>query len=139
MLGEEGCSLSPDDRHTKTPRWWAVAPPTPAEAPEAKRRTAARSRGSIILLMVAVSAVLVFAISLLSRIGRQVGETGPTVAAPAPTVPTGNQASTLPSPVPREEETGRTTADGGTPSRGAPGASSVRSRPTSEVFRRPGF
>ena len=128
----------------KTPRWWAVAPPTPAEAPQAKRRTAARSRGSIVLILAVVVGFVVTVLLLFFRIGRQVGGGGPgamSLAASVPVAPASPPPSAAPRP-PADKEPVRATPDAGEtdgslvqPS-GTPG---VRSRPTREVFRKPGF
>jgi hypothetical protein len=79
MLAREGSVSARDDdelaterRPPKTPHWWTVGPTTPAEAPQAKRRKAARSRGTTALIGSAAIAFSVFAGMLLARIGRQV-------------------------------------------------------------------
>jgi hypothetical protein len=113
----------------KTPRWWAVAPPTPAEAPQAKRRTAARSRGSVVLILALVAAFVVTVLLLFFRIGRQVRGGEPVVASLAASI-----APIRPAP-PTDEPVGGTpeAADAGT--KAAPN----KKRPAREVFRKPGF
>lgn len=141
VLDEEGSSLSPDNGHSsKTPRWWAVTPPTPAEAPEAKRRTALRSKSSIILMMAAVAALLFFALSLFSRVGRQVSGTAPAAATPAAPAQVVYGREALLSPgLPWEGRRNQATHDAGALGPGNSGAPSGRPHPSSEVFRKPGF
>jgi predicted anti-sigma-YlaC factor YlaD len=50
----------------------AVAPPTPAEAPHAKRRTAARWRGWIVLMVATAIVFAIFAVLVLLRLRHQV-------------------------------------------------------------------
>ena len=119
-----------DDRHShKTPRWW-ISPPTPAEAPEAKRRTAARWRGSVVLMMVVSTAFVVFALLLLLRVGRQVGAGDPTGAALVASIPEARSIS-LPEPPFLPEA--------GVPSTVPSGHPVIRNPRPTEVFRKPGF
>jgi hypothetical protein len=119
----------------KTPRWWAVAPPTPAEAPQAKRRTAARSRGSVVLILALVAAFVVSVLLLFFRIGRQVRGGEPVVASLAASV-----APIRPAP-PADEPVGGTpeAPDAGGGRKAAPSNSSTKKRPARELFRKPGF
>ncbi len=124
----------------KTPRWWAVAPPTPAEAPQAKRRTAARSRGSIVLLLAVVAAFVVSVLLLLFRVGRQVGGVEPVVASLVGSVPIG--PSTLPRPAATLDAGANAMielADAAAATSGDSGTTVGRRRPAREVFRKPGF
>ena len=119
-----------DDRHShKTPRWW-ISPPTPAEAPEAKRRTAARWRGSVVLMMVVSTAFVVFALLLLLRVGRQVGAGDPTTAVLVASIPEARSIR-LPEPASLPEA--------GVPSAAPSGRSVIRNPRPTEVFRKPGF
>ena len=139
-----------DDRFTpKTPRWWAVAPPTPAEAPQAKRRTAARSRGSTALVFAAAAGFVGAALILLFRVGRQVGGYEPTVDSLAPSEPA------APPPRSLEAETPPVATWGGSASNDTGAASAIADagakvapterkrgpgrRAPREVFRKPGF
>jgi hypothetical protein len=115
----------------KTPRWWAVAPPTPAEAPQAKRRTAARSRGSVVLVLAVVAAFVVSVLLLFFRIGRQVRGGEPVVASLA-----GSVAPIRPAPRAEPVRGGPEVADAAPLASGPP---AVKKRPNREVFRKPGF
>jgi hypothetical protein len=136
-----------DDRSTpKTPRWWAVAPPTPAEAPQAKRRTAARSRGSTALIFAAALGFVGAALILLLRVGRQVGGYEPAVVSLAPSEPAAPPSRPLEAaPVATWGASGPN--DAGAPSAidaGAKGPPTERKRGPGrhaprEVFRKPGF
>src|SRR5579859_2461901 len=140
-----------DDRSTpKTPRWW-VAPPTPAEAPEAKRRTAAKSRGSVALVFAAATGFVLAALVLLYRVGRQVGEprivpvmaTEPVAEPPAAPVSQNLRVITWGA---NDAGTSALALDGGGPSppesaRVAPSPTPTgpsRRRAPREVFRKPG-
>jgi hypothetical protein len=126
-----------DQRHTKTPRWWSVAPPTPAEAPQAKRRTAARSRGSIVLVVAIVGAFVVSVLLLFFRVGRQVRGVEPVVASLVGSVPVSPVHPSVADGGARAVPiAGDDAAPAGVPEAGAAGA---RSRPAREVFRKPGF
>jgi hypothetical protein len=114
----------------KTPRWWSVSPPTPPEAPEAKRRTAARSRGSLVVMLAASIAFVVFALLMLFRVGRQVGAAEPAA---------GVLVSASPVVWPFASAGAPATPEAGVPSRPAPGASTGRNRRPPEVIRKPGF
>jgi hypothetical protein len=48
-----------------------VTPRTPAEAPRAKRRTAARWRGSVVLMVTAAVAFAIFVLLMLLRVRNQ--------------------------------------------------------------------
>jgi hypothetical protein len=131
-----------DQEDRRTPRGWAVAPRTPAEAPQAKRRTAARSRGSVVLVAVVAVAFVVFVLLLVMRIGKRVGAVEPAIGPLEVSVPV---ASASP---PRGVEppplavlgTHPHAADAGP---ALPVASAqvagVRGKPGREVFRKPGF
>jgi hypothetical protein len=140
VLGEAGCCVIRDERHMrKTPRWWSVAPPTPAEAPQAKRRTAARSRGSIVLVVSLATAFVVTILLLFFRIGRQVGGVAPVALSLVGSIPVA--PGSPPPPILRPDggpPNASAAADGAVPSVpvGAPG---VRRRPPRDVFRKPGF
>ncbi len=137
ILVEEGCAVSRADRDmSKTPRWWTVAPPTPAEAPAAKRRTAARSRGSGALISAAVVAFVAAAFTLLFRLGRQVGQNEPGVATSGGAALVAATVGGSSDPVAKPEAT-PVPKDAGADAMG--GAAGVRPRPSSEVFRTPGF
>ena len=76
-----GLPVNRDDRgSSKTPRWWAVSPPTPPEVPHAKRRILARWRGTLYrsrllhlfaLLMAPAGFVAVLAGWITTETGRQ--------------------------------------------------------------------
>jgi hypothetical protein len=126
-----------DERQTrKTPRWWAVAPPTPAEAPQAKRRTAARSRGSIVLIVAVIGAFVVSVLFLFFRVGRQVGGGELAVASLRGSTPVAPGSPVAPSMPVRQAPELRDAAAGAPAPSVAP---SARSRPPREVFRKPGF
>jgi hypothetical protein len=119
-----------DDRHSlKTPRWW-ISPPTPADTPEAKRRTAARWRGSVALMMVVSTAFVVFALLLLLRVGRQVGAGEPSAAVLVASIPEA-QSISLPEPA--------FVPEAGVPSAVPSARPVIRNPRPSEVFRTPGF
>ena len=78
-LDSEGCVANQNhDRSTtqhprsKAPLRRPIVAPTPAEAPDAKRRTAARWRGAIVLMAIAAVAFAIFALLMLLRVGHQV-------------------------------------------------------------------
>jgi hypothetical protein len=135
-----GVRVIRDERHIrKTPRWWAVAPPTPAEAPQAKRRTAARSRGSIALVVSVVVAFVVSVLLLFFRVGRQVRGIEPVVASLVGSIPVAPGSPTLQAPS-RPDGAAQASSEmvdaGASGPVGKPG---VRSPPTRDVFRKPGF
>jgi hypothetical protein len=128
--GARGVFVIRDGRHThRVPRWW-VAPPTPAEAPQAKRRTVARWRGTVAVMMVASAAFVVFALLLLLRVGRQVGAGETTAVVLVASIPEAHSID-LPEPVSLPEA--------GAPSVAPSGRPGIRNRRPTEVFREPGF
>lgn len=110
-------------------------PPTPAEAPEAKRRKVARSRGSIALFVGVGVVFIAFTLFLLFRVGKQVGATEASVEVSAsvatPAAPSAVAAPAL--SVGGSADFART-RDSAT--KGAGGAPNRRTR---DVFRKPGF
>jgi hypothetical protein len=119
----------------KTPRWWSVSPPTPPEAPNAKRRTQAQWRGTVLALVAAAAAFGGFILFLLLRVGRQVGAVESAPASLVVPVVASTEVARASSVVATESMGG---TEAGAPSAtgsAAPG----RPRRDSEVFRKPGF
>jgi hypothetical protein len=128
-----GVRVIRDERHIrKTPRWWAVSPPTPAEAPQAKRRTAARSRGSIALILALVAAFVVSVLLLFFHVGRQVQRGEPVALSLGVSV-----VQVRPVPPAAESVPGVPEVADAAPA--ASGLPAVKRRPAREVFRKPGF
>jgi hypothetical protein len=131
-----------DQEDRRTPRGWAVAPRTPAEAPQAKRRTAARSRGSVVLVGVVAVGFVVFMLLLIMRIGKQVGAVEPAVGSLEVSVPVASASPPRAVAPPPTAVLGTHphAADAG-PALSAPSgwAAGVRGKPAREVFRKPGF
>src|SRR5262249_30348641 len=127
-----------DDRgKSKPPRWWAPVPPTPPEAPLAKRRSRARSQRAIALFVGGGVVFIAFTLFLLFRIGRQVA-TEPSVSAQRVSTPvaTAATASAITEPPEPAQGSGGFAGTHPSTSKGAGGAPAHRTR---EVFRKPSF